>query len=332
MTLVLGFLLALLSAVAFGLYVLPRRESRLGPEAYLLYMALGFLIPAAGMLVLLHGPGHEALPTGPNLRDVVLSGVIWALANLAYILAIDATGVARATAVKNLTGLFGTLAGIVLLGELLHAASIAMTLFGSAAVAVSAILLGRLAAPDTGPAGPARTTEGDIDSGTWPSPNRPTSGPGPGTRRYLGMFLALLTAVGLGVYLVPGLLAMARGVTIEMYVASFAFVAGLASILMAAVWAFVRGSPLRVGLREASLPALAGLLWIGGSASVTPAAQLTGLAIAWPVSQLGFFLTLAYAIVRLREVDWARGRKSVLLASGLTLVGLVLLGVARGGG
>lgn len=338
-TLILGFLLALVSAVAFGLYVLPRRESRLGPEAYLFYMAVGFLIPSVLMMAFLHGLGHETLPTGANLAYVVLSGVIWALANLSYILAIDAAGVARATAVKNLTGLFGTLAGIVLLGELLHAASILMTLVGSAAVAASAILLGRLSAPESvsgaaedGAGALAADEGGDGETGGAHHGATATGGSAPAAGRLLGMVLALLAAVGLGVYLVPGLVAMKRGVTTEMYVASFAFVAGIATIVMVMVWAWMRASRLRAGFREALLPGIAGVLWIGGSAAVTPATTLTGLAIAWPVSQLGFFLTLAYAIIRFREVDWARGRRSVMIASGLTLVGLVLLGVARGGG
>lgn len=342
-----GFLLALLSALAFGLYVLPRRESRLGPEVYLFYMAIGFLIPSTLLMVFLHAVLREPIPAGPSAWDVVWSGLIWAFANLAYILAIDAAGVARATAVKNLTGLFGTLAGIVLLGELLHAASIVMTLIGSVAVALSAILLGQLSAPkpepvaepSAGAAVPTAETTKDATASAAPGSaagmrTAPLPAPTAGSRRLMiGMLLALLSAVGLGVYLVPGLQAMDRGLTTEMYVGSFAFAAGVASILIAILWALASGSSarLRVSWTEARLPGLSGLLWICGSAAVTPATQLTGLAIAWPVSQLGFFLTLAYAIVRLREVDWAQGKRRILVASGLTLIGLVLLGVARQG-
>jgi glucose uptake protein GlcU len=303
-------------------------------------MALGFLAPSVLLLFALHTVGGESLPVGVNLRDVAVSGLIWALANLAYILAIDAAGVARATAVKNLTGLFGTLAGIVLLGELIHAASIAMTLVGSAAVAFSAVLLGRLQAPAVTDGDPGSLLRVGSERGSTPGAAAeqrdvpaPVSAAIPGgSARILGMFLALLAAIGLGVYLVPGLSAMGHGVTTEMYVASFAFVAGVASLVIAAVWARIAGTSLRARPREIGLAGLAGVLWIAGSAAVTPATELAGLAIAWPVSQLGFFLTLAYAVVRLREVDWVRGRRSVWAASVLTLIGLVLLGVARRGG
>jgi len=339
---VMGFALALVSALAFGLYVLPRRMSRLDAATYLAYMAVGFLVPASVLIAVLHGVAHERLPSVHVRGLVALSGLIWAAANLAYILGIDAAGVARATAVKNLTGLFGTLAGIVLLGELLHPASIAMTLAGSGAVALAAILLGRLSAPREMPEAPsvaaekkdARPAPGWA-SGTLPAEDglaveaEPAPDARPGGRRVLGMGLGLVAAVGLGVYLVPGLVAMRAGLTAEMYVASFAFVAGAASLVGAVGWAWATRQRLRVPWHEAWPALVAGVLWLGGSASVTPATEMTGLAVAWPVSQLGFYLTLAYAVVRLREVDWQTGRRAVLVASALTLVGLVLLGVAR---
>ena len=312
-----GFLLALLSAVLFGVYALPRRHSRLGPWPYTLWMALGFTVPALCLAAVLHVGLGEPLPHGAALGRVAEAGTVWAVANIAYVLAIDAAGVARATAVKNLTGLFGTLFGVWLLHEVLAPWAVAIAFLGSAAVAASAVVLGRLTAPDAESAvasESARTADA-------------------GRARALGTAMGLVAAVGLGLYLVPGLLAMRAGVSSPMFVATFATAAGLASAL-AAGFRFALGG--RRGAQGpggsgagARAPLLAGVLWLGGSLAVTPAAQMAGMAIAWPISQLGFFLILAYAVVRLREVDWATGKRSVYLASALTLAGVVLLGVAR---
>jgi glucose uptake protein GlcU len=298
-----GFALSLLSAVCFGLYVLPRRQSSLPAPTYLTSMAVGFSIPAALVLWALHVGLGEAWPRAIQWVQSGETGALWAGANLAYVLAIDRTGVARATAVKNLTGLFGTLAGVVLVGEEMRAWAAAALLLGSALLAWAATVLGRL---------------------QWSPGGSPGGKGGAG-----GYLLALLAAMGLGVYLVPGLPAVRAGMPVEMFVAAFALAAGACTVAGASAWALASRQPLWPSRKEAGRPLLAGLLWFGGSAAVTPASFLVGLAVSWPLSQLGFFLTLAYAAARLGEVDLGEHRRAVAGASALTLAGMALLAVAR---
>jgi glucose uptake protein GlcU len=289
--------------VCFGLYVLPRRHSHLDPWAY--SAAMGLVVAALGGAAWLGlaWAGQGAL--GPAaLRRCALSGAIWAGSNVAYVLAIDRAGVARANALKNTTALFATAFGL-LAGERLLPGQAAAAVAGSALIVAAALLLGA-------------------------APRAPTAGeaPRPGTDA-LGVLAGLAAAAGIGYYLVPALPVVQAGPWGWLrYQAALGVFGGLANAAPHAI-RLALGRARGIPRRELGPPVLAGCLWFAGSALVTPATPLVGLAISWPLSQLSFYLTLLWGVAVYREVDLGRARGAVWAGAACTLAALVLFGLAR---
>ena len=291
--------------MCFGLYVLPRRRSGLDPWAYSAGMGLMVLILGAGtwLALALAGHGHY---TPVDLARCAVSGAVWFLSNVAYILAIDHAGVARANAIKNLTALFGTVFG-VMAGERLAPLQALAAFSGSAAIVSAAALIG--------------TTRRGAG----------LRGQGPTAAPAFGVIMGLLAAAGIGYYLVPALPLVAGGAWGWVrYQAALGVFGGTLSIAPHAFRRLLRrGEPLPARGRALGLPVLAGALWFAGSCLVTPAAKLVGLAISWPLSQLSFYVTLAWGVRVFDEIDWARSRPAVWAGAALTLVALVLFGWAK---
>lgn len=302
----LGFMLSLASAMCFGAYVLPRRYSDVDPWAYSAGMGVAVLGLGILLWIGLALAGHASLVAGGLWRSA-FAGLIWFLSNVAYIIAIDRTGVARANAFKNLTALFATVFGLWLTGERLLPWQTAAAVAGSLLIVAAALTIG---------GAPRGTGMPERASGR--------SGLDPG-----GVLMGLVAAAGIGYYLVPALpvvRASAWG-----WVQFQALLGIFGGLLSCAPYVLRRlaGRGQRLALPSLPLPALAGALWFAGSSLVTPATLLVGLAISWPLSQLSFYVTLLWGISVFREIDLARAQRAVWMGSVLTLIALVLFGVAR---
>jgi len=287
----LGFALAVLAAVAFGLYMVPRRLSRSSPDDFSSFMGIGIAITLA--LPLVAGPGRF-VPGGFLLS--IGSGLVFALATHLFVLAVDRLGLTRATPVKNLAGVFGTLFGLTILAEYRGAgpALIGQLVAGSLMIAVGAYLIG-----------------GVGDRAREPS--------APGLRGQAGGFLlALLSAACFGFYLVPlrlsaplgphlGYLGMGVGALLGL-VLPHLFVGRLGS------------SP-----RDALLGMLSGALLAIGALLGTPATRLIGLSVAWPLTQLNTFVALVAGSCWLHEFDASHERRRLVSATVLTVAGIALL-------
>lgn len=300
-----GFALSLAAAFCFGLYVLPRRYSALDPWAYAAGMGGSAMALSAVLWLALAALGHAALPPRATGRSVA-SAAVWLGGNFAYVLAIDRIGVARASAIKNLAALFGTLAGLLLVGERLGPAQGAAAVAGSALVVAAAALVGA-SRPAAGAPAPTRAA-GRVDPA--------------------GVLCALGAAAGIGCYLIPARsLIAAWPWGFLQYQVVLGAVGGLGSLLPHAVRR-VRGATA-IPRAAARLPWLAGATWYAGSLLVTPATALVGIAISWPLSQLSFYVTLAWGVLRLHEIDVRRSRGAVATGAVCTLLALGLLGWAR---
>ncbi len=303
----MGLLLSIGSAGCFGLYVLPRRRSPLDAWAYTAAMGLAVAILGALCWCGLALAGHGRMGQGALFR-CTLSGAVWFLANTAYTGAIDRIGVARASAAKNLTALFGTAFGLLLTGERLGPAQALEALAGSALIVAAALLIGR-----------ARRGAG-----------MPRSQSDARRLDPLGVLLGLVAAAGIGYYLVPAIpvLDASRWGWLQ-YQAALGISGGLLSLVPHCLRRLRgRAAPLR--LQDERLPGAAGGLWFLGSLLVTPGTTLLGLAIAWPLSQLSFYLTLGFGVAVFHEIDLTRSRRSVWIGGACTLVALALFGLALG--
>lgn len=114
----IGYLLAFLSSLFFGIYIIPKKIVKLDTKYYLFYMSLGFVsISVISYLVsLLNGTNNESL-FDPILLLIVLRGVSWFIASYLFLMAIDKIGISRSTQYKNLKGPLGVLLTLIFLSE-----------------------------------------------------------------------------------------------------------------------------------------------------------------------------------------------------------------------
>ncbi len=288
---VLGFGLALLAALAFGLYMVPRRFSTSSSWDFSTYMGIGI---AATLAVPLIGGSGEFVLRGFLLA--LLSGLVFALATHLFVLAVDRLGLTRATPVKNLAGVFGTLFGLTILAEYRSAGLlvVAQLVAGSLMIAVGAYLIGGVGAPQADSAG------------------------GSARRQAAGFALAFLSAACFGFYLVPLRLSLPLGSGLGYLGMGIGTLVGLLAPRL------VVGSPRWSG-RDSWLGLLAGVLLALGVLFGTPATRLIGLSVAWPLTQLNTFVALAAGLYWLHEFDARRERRRLALATLLTVAGIGLL-------
>lgn len=114
----IGYLLAFLSSLFFGIYIIPKKIIKLDTKYYLFYMSLGFVsISVISYLVsLFKGTNNESL-FDPILLLIVLRGVSWFIASYLFLIAIDKIGISRSTQYKNLKGPLGVLLTLIFLSE-----------------------------------------------------------------------------------------------------------------------------------------------------------------------------------------------------------------------
>ncbi|MDA8344460.1 MAG: GRP family sugar transporter [Thermaerobacter sp.] len=283
-----GLMLAILSAVAFGLYMVPRRFSRAPQVEFSAAMGLGAAIALAIPLPFVAGTWSLS-----GLGIAFLGGLSFALASHLFVLSVDALGLTRATPVKNLTGVFGTFFGIAILGEYRTSGAVVLgqLVLGSLLTALGAYLIG----------GIGQTAD---------------DGLAPGGRQR-GFLLAIGAAAFFGFYLVPLKLAAPLGTGYGYLGLGLGAVVGLTLPQLSRL--------VRMPLREAGLGALAGALLALGVLLAAPAANLIGLSVAWPITQLNTFVALGAGMFWLREHDFRQVKGRLLLASLATLAGILLL-------
>ncbi len=285
-----GLALAVLSAVAFGFYMVPRRFSRASQSDFTAALGLGAAVALA--LPPTFWAGTWSLR---GLGIAFLGGLSFALASHLFVLSVDALGLTRATPVKNFTGVFGTLFGIAILGEYRAGGApvIAQLTLGSILIGLGAYLVG------------------GIGQGSGPVQE-------PKARRR-GFLLAFGAAAFFGFYLVPLQLAAPLG-------SGYGYLGLGLGALFGLTLPRLR-SIVRLPARELGLGALSGALLSLGVLLAVPAADLVGLSVAWPITQLNTFVALAAGVFWLHEHDFRDVRGRLIGAGIATAIGILLLGL-----
>ncbi len=114
----MGYILAALSSIFFGIYVIPKKLAKMETKYYLFYMAIGFLFISsiAYLFSLLNGNNIEKL-FHPVLLLVIFRGISWFAASNLFLISIDKIGMSRSTQYKNLKGPLGVLLTLIFLAE-----------------------------------------------------------------------------------------------------------------------------------------------------------------------------------------------------------------------
>jgi len=287
----IGYILALVSSIFFGLYVVPRKLSKLEPIHFSLLMSLGFF---AGSLVLyLLQPLLQFQETiSPALLWSLLAGLIWAMSFLLLIYSIDQIGLSRSNQWKNLQGPVGVILSLVILAEYSTTNAFFAVLAG-VAIFVSALFF----------------------SATTPETGKANS---------RGILLAILAGVGFGIVTVINKYVTDNvGVYLQQVVWSFGIVLALV------VYAFFKNNlptvRTEITSREVALGILAGLLYLGASFFMLQSYKYIDASVGFTIIQLNALWTIAIGIFIFNEVDLKQHRSKVWWGILFAIVGVTLL-------
>ena len=294
-----GFGLATLALLLFGVYMVPRKLTGLRDIPFSLTMCLGVVVSTTLINLVAHGQ-----PLGPAASRAAwlsfLCGPVWYGGVLAYTISVTRMGLALATPIKNTTAVLGTLVGLVYFAEWRETHWLPCVV-GAMLVVLCAIIL-------------SRTGE---NSSHRSSVNAP------------GVLAAIAAAVLFAAYTIPFKLAQRAGLdTVAMvaYMGLGTLVGALACFaLLDRRWAdWARARP-----RDHAYAALCGLLWVLAVILMGEAIRRLGLAITWPFTNLNTLVTVACGIIFFHEIDVRRFGRTIALGLLAGVVGVALLGVAR---
>jgi glucose uptake protein GlcU len=294
-TLILGFIFGILSALFFAFYMVPQKIVRQDTPTFLWWMSLGVLVTAAIPYVALGCPMHAdwaARGTG------LFCGVVWALGTLSFAAGIMRIGLAQATPIKNTTGVLGTLVGLIAFAEWRTTDPI-LCLLGSVAIVLSAILIGA----------------------TTPTEPRPPSA--------AGVLFALGAAVCYATYLYPMklVLELEQVSDVEFTIWMAAGIFGLTTTTVLAT----RRAPtvLAQPPRAALMAMLGGVSWALALFCLAASINYAGLAIAWSLAQLNTIPAVFIGMFTFHEVRWTTQWRKITLGMIAAVIGTILLALSK---
>lgn len=293
-----GYGLATLALVLFGLYMVPRKLTGLRDQPFVLSMALGIVITSTAASLLVH---RAPLVIGlPGQWLALACGPLWYLGVLLYSVSVSEMGLTLSTPIKNTTAVLGTLAGLIVFAEWRETRPLE-ALLGSVLVVASAIIIGR-------------TGESDCRRSCL-SPR--------------GTLAAIGAAVCFAAYAVPLKAAQRLGLDTVTLVAWTAWgiipTALIASAALERNW----GGWWRTPLREHAWAALCGAIWVLATVAMAEAIRRIGLAVTWPFTNLNTIVTVACGILFFHEINMRKFWRVLLLGLATGVAGVALLGLAR---
>ncbi|MHB9133599.1 MAG: GRP family sugar transporter [Armatimonadota bacterium] len=295
LTLIIGFILGILSAVFFALYMVPQKLARVDHTTFLWTMGMGVLITAF-VPYALHGfPAHSTLQ---EKGLAIMCGVIWGIGTLSLAASIQRIGLALATPIKNTTGVLGTLVGLVFLGEW-KTTDPWFCLAGSMLIVLSAVVIGT-------------TGKAEI-------PRRST---------LAGIGLALVSACCYASYLYPLKLVVTS-------VGYWEFAPWMAAGIMVTATGAVllrRGGVSQLcsyPLRAYGLSLLGGASWTIALFCLIISMTMVDLSVAWSLAQLNTLPAVFLGIMLFHEVDFRSQWGKVIMGLIAAAAGTILLGMAK---
>ncbi|MCE5197766.1 MAG: GRP family sugar transporter [Armatimonadota bacterium] len=294
-----GLTLAVVAMVLYGVYMVPRKKSRISQSSYTFWMGLGALLCAGLLGLVFRG---IVLVTHFQLALMLISGVVWATGTHAYCRGVQLIGLARSTPIKNTSAMLGTIFGILILHEFsFHKVfPLVLVMLGSAAIVVSATILGLVEA------------NGDGDLKITSSRAIP-----------YGIACSVWAAISYSVYTIPMKILFGQGVgpsTFLFYMSVGCFV----GMSLTALVTRPRKDSIPVTWRDRNLAMLSGAMWAVGSMGANIAVKLIGVAITWPLTKTTLVAVL-YGVLVLREIDVARHKRTLTNGLVLSLIGVALL-------
>jgi glucose uptake protein GlcU len=292
-----GLLIALACAVLFGLYMAPRKLCTMRSIPFLLSMVVGVIMALA---VAWQIGGRPMVAHGADRWLSLLTGSLWSLGTLFFVLGVSRLGLAVATTIKNTTAVWGALAGIVLFGEGAHTEPVTC-IVGSALIALSAGALGRIGA------------QRDAEQGI--------SVP--------GVVFSLLASLAYAAYTIPMKVVHNHGVSYLEVTFLMGFGAALTALLIFAAVDRRFGEWMRLPWREHALAMLAGIIWSAAVLTMTAAFDMVGLAVTWPIANVNTVFAVALGVWVFREIEMKRHGRMLWLGLCSAVLGVGLLGLSK---
>ena len=136
----MGYLLAILSSIFFGIYIIPKKLVKTDTKYYLFYMSLGFVtISIIAYLISLVGGNNNEKLFSPVLLLIIVRGISWLVASYLYLMSIDKIGMSRSSQYKNLKGPIGVFLTLTFLSEF-KVTNVFLVILAAALTFISAIL------------------------------------------------------------------------------------------------------------------------------------------------------------------------------------------------
>lgn len=298
---ILGFLSSIAAAVIFGIYMIPQKYAGFNSFQFLVSMGIGVLLTTFPLGFL-----DWPLWSGTNRQIFLcyLCGFVWCTGTIGYIRGIRGLGLARATCVKNTTGIWGTLFGIVFLAEFSFARPLPLlyAFAGSACIVYATILLTL-----------TRAAEQPADAGI----------------DLAGLLGAFYAAVSFAAYMIPAKWVLAEG----MPLAKFLFYKGQGAFAAMALAFLIAergrwGEWLRASPRQHLWAISSGAVWTLGFWLIATGTMLVGLAVSWPLNQLSTHFAVLFGVLT-KEFDMKKYTRHIIVGLAITTIGIVLLGLAK---
>lgn len=292
----IGIVSAILSALFFGIYALPRKLSKLPASIYTILTAVGFVIVSVIMYF------ANIFSTGTdNLNHIellwsILAGILWATAFTLFIKAIDQIGIVRSNQWKNLQGPVGVLLNLTILGEASKVNPI-LALVAGVLIFLSAIFF-------------------NVNSNN---------------EKHIttkGVVLAVTSGVLFGIVsLINNFVTNSAGVYNQQLIWSVSILISLIVI------SFIRKEHLSLkehSKRDIRLAIFSGALYFCASVFMLLAFKNTASSIAFNIIQLNFVLVVIMGIFVFKEINVKLHWKRIILACLTTILGILILSLARG--
>lgn len=289
----LGYIFAVASSLFFSLYVVPRKLSRLSPVIFSFYMAVGFSISSCILYLFQPLIRFHEIPSLLLLWSV-LAGVIWATAFVLFITSIDLIGLSRSNQWKNLQGPVGVILSLIILGEYAKINPL-FAVIAALAIFISALFF-------TTPSHDGKRID----------------------RR--GVVYALLSALGFGlVAVIQKYITSHVGVYSQQVVWSISILISLSTY----IGATKKSKLLNTSIKEKMLGLVAGVLYLGASLLQLFSFSYITASISFTIIQMNALWTVAIGILVFKEINLKKYYKRVSLGFFFTLLGVLLLVLAR---
>ncbi|MEI7834511.1 MAG: GRP family sugar transporter [bacterium] len=285
-----------MSAFFFAFYMVPQKLVVIETPAYLWVMSIGVLITTA---IPWAATGFQSSGSWVERGEGLLCGVGWMLGTLAFAAGIKRLGLALATPIKNITGVLGTLVGLILFQEWRNTNPLLCTI-GSMLIVTAAIIIGQT--------GKAKTS------------TRASAA---------GIIFALLAAVAYASYLVPMKQALK---VIGVY--PFAPWMALGMVGMATVILLTQRGGVRLvagyAPRVYFISLLGGACWAIAFLTMAQSVTYVGLSIAWALCNLNTVPAVFLGILAFHEISFREQWPKITVGLLAATVGTLLLGLSKG--